>query len=92
MEADADAGQPIPSGVTSATRKPKGRGRGLAFLCELTAGGGTRLLETGDVSVMCMDGRIAASSTHLRVPCTGGATSVPMSQELIECVRELMSA
>ena len=49
-------------GVTSATHKPKGRGRGLAFLCELTAGGGVLLLETGDVSVMCMDGRIVSAS------------------------------
>ncbi len=49
-------------GVTSATHKPKGRGRGLAYLCELTAGGGMLLLETGDVSVMCMNGRIVASS------------------------------
>ena len=49
-------------GVTSATHKPQGRGRGLTYLCELTAGGGILLLETGDVSVMCMNGRIAASS------------------------------
>lgn len=49
-------------GVTSATRKPKGRGRGLPFLCQLTIGGGTLVLETGDVSILCMNGRIVASS------------------------------
>lgn len=49
-------------GVTSSVRKPKGRGRGLAFLCEMTAGGGTLIMETGDVSVVCMEGRIVSVS------------------------------
>ena len=50
------------SGVTSATRKPAGRGRGLAFLRQLTEGGGMLVMETGDVSIMCKGGRIVSSS------------------------------
>ncbi len=49
-------------GVTSSTRKPKGRGRGLFFLCGLTQGGGVFLVESGDSAVMCLNGRIVSSS------------------------------
>ena len=49
-------------GVTSATHKPRGRGRGLPFLCNLTAKGGMLIMETGDASIVCLKGRIASSS------------------------------
>ena len=49
-------------GVTSWLDKTTGRGRGLAFLCGLTGGGGMILMETGNVSIVCMNGRIVSSS------------------------------
>ena len=49
-------------GVTSSTIKYSGRGGGLAFLLQLTEGGGTLLMETGDISIVCMDGRIVSTS------------------------------
>ena len=50
------------SGATSALPIPVGRGRGLPHLRKLTEGGGVVLMETGDVSVMCTNGRIVSSS------------------------------
>ena len=45
----------------SASRK-RGRGRGLSFVCEMTARGGEFVLETGDQCIVCIDGAVSCAS------------------------------